>query len=90
MDVPADVAGRAAALQIVHTHAPRDRFFAALEDIRRATQILVDIANNLRTIVGGSEASADSAASETAMINLKSISNPTQIEAPIEAAPCEK
>lgn len=59
VDVPADVAGRTAALQIVHTHSLRDRFFAALEDIRRATQILVDIANNLRTIVGGSEASAE-------------------------------
>ncbi len=48
--VPRDVAMRTQVLEIVHTHAPKDRFFRTLEDIKRTATLVADIAEQIRRI----------------------------------------
>jgi hypothetical protein len=53
--VAPDLAARTTRLEIVHVHAPRDRLFAFLEDLRTALGIVAEIAARLRQIYGGEE-----------------------------------
>lgn len=48
--IPVDRSRQVQTLEIVHVHAPKNRFFERLEDIKRTAKYIADIAEQLRRI----------------------------------------
>lgn len=48
--IPVDMSRQVQSMEIVHVHAPKNRFFERLEEIKRAATLIADIADQARRI----------------------------------------